>query len=258
MTQVYNTVIVEDEPHQQARLLQLLQERCGDIQVAGVASSVEEAFDMIGQLRPRLVFLDVMLGPTTSFELLKKFSSISFEIIFTTSFEKFAVEAFRLSAVDYLIKPLVPEELEQAVQRFRDRMEKKNSSSHLQLLLDNLQAAHAQKKKIALPTLTGYIFITLDEVIRCESDNTYTTFHLKDKRKIVVSRTLKECEGMLTDYGFFRVHNSSLINLNYIVEYIKGEGGIVKMVDGSQVDVSRRRKDEFVRIFNKLGEQKLN
>jgi two-component system, LytTR family, response regulator len=252
----YLTVLVEDEKHQHERLQDLVHTHFPQLEIGGIAENIEEAYRIIVGLKPQLVFLDVMLPPATSFELLHKFKTIDFEIIFTTSFEEFAVKAFRLSAVDYLIKPIVLEELEQAIHRFLERMEKKSPHHHLQVLIDNLQLQHAQKKKIALPTLNGYIFITIEDIIRCESDNTYSTFHLKDKRKIVVSRTLKECETMLSDFSFFRVHNSHLINLDYIQEYTKGEGGVVKMNDGSHVDVSRRRKDEFVRRFYKIGEMK--
>jgi two-component system, LytTR family, response regulator len=250
----YATIIVEDEPHQQARLLELIHYSHSDLEIECICDNIESAYTMIRQIRPQLVFLDVMLPPTTSFDLLARFPSLDFEIIFTTSFEEFAVKAFRLSAVDYLMKPLIKEELDQAIARFRERVHKREPHDEIKVLLENLQAQQTQKKKIALPTLTGFIFITIEDIIRCESDNTYTTFHLNDKRKIVVSRTLKECETMLSDFSFFRVHNSNLINLEYIVEYTKGEGGIVKMKDGSSVDVSRRRKDEFVRLFNKIGE----
>jgi two-component system LytT family response regulator len=252
----YLTVLVEDEKHQHERLQGLIDMHFPQLEIGGIAETVEEAHRIILAVKPQLVFLDVVLPPVTSFELLHKFRAIDFEIIFTTSFEEFAVKAFRLSAVDYLIKPIVLEELEQAVHRFLERMEKKSPHQHLRVLLDNLQLNQTQKRKIALPTLNGYIFITIEDIIRCESDNTYSTFHLKDKRKIMVSRTLKECETMLSDFSFFRVHNSHLINLDYILEYTRGEGGVVKMIDGSHVDVSRRRKDEFVRMFHKIGEIK--
>jgi two-component system LytT family response regulator len=117
--------------------------------------------------------------------------------------------------------------------------------------MENLRVTRAEHTRIALPTLTGYLFVKVNDIVRCESNNTYTTFFITDKRKIIVSKTLKECEQMMSDYKFHRVHNSHLINLDYIVEYIKGEGGIVKMIDGSQIDVSRRRKEDFMRVLKK-------
>lgn len=196
--------------------------------------------------------MDVMLPPYTSFDLLNELKTIPFEIIFTTSFEEFAVKAFRLCAVDYLVKPVVKEELVAAVEKFKQRKSARETTTHIQTLLENIQATTSEHTKIALPTLTGYLFVKVNDIVRCESDNTYTTFFMTDKRKIVVSKTLKECEHMLTDYRFYRVHNSHLINLRYMTEYIKGEGGIVKMTDGSQIDVSRRRKDEFMQVLKKV------
>jgi two-component system LytT family response regulator len=153
-----------------------------------------------------------------------------------------------LAAIDYLLKPLVESELVQALEKFRNKMQKNSNFDHVQELLDNLSKSN-QKKRVALPTLSGYLFVPIQEIIRCESDNTYTTFYLIDKKTIIVSKTLKECEMMLLEQGFYRIHNSHLINLAYVKEYIKGEGGQVKMEDGSYVDVSRRRKDEFLKTI---------
>lgn len=248
---VYRTLIVEDELHQQQRLSSLLS-LFPEFKIAGVASHLEEAKVMIETHSPDLVFLDVMLPPHTSFELLSSLHRIPFDIIFTTSFEEYAVRAFRLSAIDYLLKPVVEEELAAALDKFKQKKSTQDSSMQIKNLLANLQTPQASQSKVALPTLTGYIFIPIKDIVRCESDNTYTTFFMLDKRKVVVSKTLKECEQMLTDYHFFRVHNSHLINMDYITEYIKGEGGIVKMSDGSQIDVSRRRKDEFLRQLKRM------
>ncbi len=247
MKKRYKVIIVEDEPHAQENLKRLISQE-SDLEVVGIAATVEEADSLCKSLNPDLVFCDVMLPPQTSFDWLAKLDSIPFELIFTTSFEEFAVKAFRLSAIDYLIKPISNSDFEQAVERFR---EKKGHSRELvnQLLRNlNLPTEHA---KIALPTLTGYLFVEIRNIIRCESDNTYTTFFTTDKRKILVSRTLKDVEQMLEEYRFFRVHNSHLINLDFVSEYFKGEGGQVKMVDNSIVDVSRRRKEEFLNLLRR-------
>lgn len=233
-------------------LMKLLQENFPELQVVGIISSIPEGREQLQRIKPDLVFMDVMLPPYTSFDLLNELKTIPFEIIFTTSFEEFAVKAFRLCAVDYLVKPVVKEELVAAVEKFKQRKSARETTTHIQTLLENIQATTSEHTKIALPTLTGYLFVKVNDIVRCESDNTYTTFFMTDKRKIVVSKTLKECEHMLTDYRFYRVHNSHLINLRYMTEYIKGEGGIVKMTDGSQIDVSRRRKDEFMQVLKKV------
>jgi two-component system LytT family response regulator len=248
----YNVFIVEDEKHQQEMLLNLLSECFPNLLVIGISTSIGDAKEKLLAIKPDLVFMDVMLPPYTSFDLLHDLPNISFDIIFTTSFEEFAVKAFRLSAVDYLIKPLVRTELQNAVEKFISKRSAKAASTHIQNLLENIQTTKAENSKIALPTLTGYLFIRIRDIVRCESDNTYTTFFLLDKRKIVVSKTLKECEQMLTDYRFYRIHNSHLINMEYISEYVKGDGGYVKMSDGSQLDVSRRRKDDFMSVLKKV------
>lgn len=243
----YKTLIVEDDLHAQATLIQLIKE-VPELELVGVAGNVGEADQFCKTLKPELIFCDVMLPPVTSFDWLMKLEKIPFELIFTTSYEEFAVKAFRLAAVDYLIKPIAEEEFKLALERFRSRKEK--SSDQIQSLLKNLSLPR-ENAKIALPTLHGYLFVLIKDIIRCESDNTYTTFFTTDKRKILVSRTLKEVEHMLEEYRFFRVHNSHLINLDYVIEYFKGEGGQVKLSDGSVVDVSRRRKEEFLSLLRK-------
>lgn len=247
----YQVAIVEDEKHQQEMLSFLLAESFPDLNVVGVASSIQEAKQLLTDTKPDLVFMDVLLPPHTSFDLLNSMGSIPFEIIFTTSFEEYAVKAFKLSAVDYLVKPVIKEDLIKALEKFKQKKSGKETSTNIQALLDNIKATKAEHTKVALPTLAGFIFVTVKDIIRCESDNTYTTFFTTDKRKIMVSKTLKEVEQMLADYRFYRVHNSHLINLEYIAEYTKGEGGMVKMTDGSQIDVSRRRKDEFLRLLKR-------
>jgi len=242
----YTGIIIEDDQRQQTALMEQLAEHFPELTIAGVASSVPEARTLLAKVNPDLAFMDVMLPPATSFDLISSLDRIPFEIIFTTSFEEFAVKAFRLSAVDYLMKPIATADLIEAIQAFKRRRQSSASPAHLQNLLANLQVTRSDSAKIALPTLTGYLFVKVRDIVRCESDNTYTTFFTQAKEKIIVSRTLKDCEQMLADFRFFRVHNSHLINLDYIAEYIKGEGGVVRMSDGSHVDVSRRRKDEFL------------
>ena len=247
----YSGIIIEDEQHQLETLRTLLGFHFPDLTIVGTACSVPEGLSLIRGTQPDIAFMDVMLPPHTSFELLQSLERIPFEIIFTTSFEEFAIKAFRLSAVDYLVKPIIVDELKLAIEKFRKRRSVTEASLHIQTLMENLQVARAEHRKIALPTLTGFLFVGVKDIIRCESDNTYTTFFMADKRKIVVSRTLKECELLLSGCRFYRVHNSHLINLEYIGEYIKGEGGIVKMTDGAEIDVSRRRKDDFVSMLKR-------
>lgn len=242
----YSVLILEDEKHQQELILGLLR-KFPEFQIKGIASSIEEAKALQEEHRPDLMFLDVMVPPHTSFDFLRQLSSIEFEIIFTTTFEMYAIQAFKLSAIDYLLKPIDENEFVAALEKFKQKRLSRDTALHVNTLLANLRGPQPDHTKIALPTLTGFIFAEIKNIIRCESDNTYTTFYLVGEKPIIVCKTLKECEHMLADYRFFRVHNSHLINLAYVLEYIKGEAGIAKMKDGSHIDVSRRRKDEFLR-----------
>jgi len=246
----YRVLIIEDEVHQQELLVSHLQ-AFPEFNVMDIASNINDGKVLLEKHAPDLVFMDVMLPPHTSFDLLNSLSSIPFEIIFTTSFEEYAVRAFRLSAIDYLLKPVDKEQLVSALEKFKQKKSVSDSAIHIKNLLTNLNVSQANLAKVALPTLTGFIFVPVKDIVRCESDNTYTTFFTLDKRKIIVSKTLKECEQMLADYHFFRIHNSHLINMDYVTEYLKGEGGVIKMTDGSHLDVSRRRKDEFLRQLKK-------
>lgn len=239
----YKTILLEDEPHAQENLKMLL-DKFPEFELLGIAESGKEADVIVEKFLPDLVICDVMLKKETSFDWLITKKEIPFELIFTTSYEEFAVRAFRLAAVDYLVKPIVELEFENALNRFKNKNQK--SGDHFRQLLENLSLPK-ERSKVALPSFTGYSFVDVTDIIRCESDNTYTTFFLKDKRKIIVSKTLKDCEEMLEGYGFYRIHNSHLINLTFLSEYIKGEGGQVKLIDGAVLDVSRRRKEGFLR-----------
>lgn len=245
----YQVILVEDEKHQQEAMVEMLG-AFPEFQVVGIASSIDEGKNLIEMAKPDLALLDVMISSGTSFDLLQTLDTIPFEIIFTTSYDHFAVQAFRLSAVDYLLKPIEKHELARALEKFRSKKLATDNAANIRNLLANLQLSPSDTKtRIALPTLTGFIYVAIKDIIRCESDNTYTTFHTVNKNKLLVSKTLKEVEVMLGDYRFFRIHNSHLINLDFVSEYHKGEGGIVLMADGSHIDVSRRRKDEFLLLL---------
>lgn len=245
--QTFTAIIVEDEPHAQAQLKQLL-DKHPDIMVAGQAYNLADAGHLVASVKPDLVFSDVDLPPGNAFDWLATYPKLPFSVIFTTSYDAYAIQAFRLAAVDYLLKPLLQADLDKALDRFRSQEQRDAGFSQVRQMLENLNQQH-QKKKIALPTLSGFLFIPIGDIIRCESDNTYTTFYTLHQKPMIVSRTLKECEQLLANQGFYRIHNSHLINLAYVREYIKGEGGQVKMEDGSCLDVSRRRKEEFLSMI---------
>ncbi|SDD28948.1 two component transcriptional regulator, LytTR family [Algoriphagus faecimaris] len=242
MKNKYRVLVVEDEPKAREQLVGMLGqfEDFSDIFEAG---SLKEAQRICESEDLDLAFCDVMLPDGMSLDWIAQRGKIDFELIFITSHQDFATKAFRLAALDYLLKPLDKEEFRTAVLRFLTKKDKKNSQ--IEQLIHNLKSPKEQTK-IALPTLHGYLFVEIRQIVRCESDNTYTNFFLKDGKKLLVSRTLKDVEQLLEDFGFCRVHNSHLINMDYVEEYLKGEGGQVKLSDGTHVDVSRRRKEEFL------------
>jgi two-component system LytT family response regulator len=243
-------IIIDDEQHCSDRLNSLLsQDHSSAIKVEGCFQTVEEGLKAIQTLKPGLIFLDVQLQDLTGFDLLKQLYEINFEIIFTTAYEKYAVQAFKFSAIDYLLKPVDKEDLKMAIGRLSDKIHKTDASKKIDALIHNL---HGVSKRICVPVVTGLVFIQVTDIIRCESDINYTTLYLRDRQKLVVAKTLKEFEELLTDYNFFRVHNSHLINLACIKNYNKGKGGTITMTDHSTVDVSTRRKEEFLKKLSEL------
>jgi len=234
-------IIVDDEPYCCDTLETMLEKYCPDVQLVAVCHSGEEAIAAISQHKPDLVFLDIEMPRMNGFDMLQKIGAINFEIIFTTSFDQYALRAIRFSALDYLLKPIDKEDLQTAVQKVIQRTQKP-ITQQLQLLMQKLQQPTNPINKIALPTMEGLQMVAVESILYCESDSNYTTFHLKNKQKIIVSRTLKEMEEMLEEYSFARVHSSYLVNLQEVNKYIKGEGGYLVLNDGSTVNVSASRK----------------
>ena len=241
-------VIVDDEPFCCTSLVTLLERYCPEVKVAGICHSAEDGLIAIPEKNPQIVFLDIEMPGMNGFEMLEKLSIINFEIIFTTSYDQYAIKAIRFSALDYLLKPVDREELQKAVHKVIQRSHYPNPQQ-LEILLEKFHQPVSPSQKIALPSMEGLQMIDVNSIICCASDSNYTTFILKNKQKIIVSRTLKEIEEMLEEYSFLRVHNSYLINLNEIDKYVKGEGGYLVMSDGSTIDVSRSKKET---LLNKL------
>lgn len=244
-----NAIIVDDEKQCCETLAHLLATYCPRVKLMAQCSNAEEAKTAINSLEPDLVFLDVEMPGASGFDLLTQIKPINFEVIFTTAHDQYAIRAIKFSALDFLLKPIGRHDLEQAI----DRADAKASmrQKKIDTLLYNLNYLNVEKK-IALPTLNGFDFVSIGDIIRCESDNNYTVFHLLNNRKILVSKTLKEYEEMLDNYHFFRVHQSHLINLRHIKSYIKLEGGTITMDDNSVVDVSRRKREEFIKRLSTM------
>lgn len=245
-------IILDDEKHCIDRIIQLSKQLNNAIEIVGYYSNIESAYEAIKKLQPDLIFLDIQIHDTNGFDLLKKFDSITFHVIFTTAYESYAIQAIKFSAFDYLLKPIDLDDLKETINRLFEKHTQNSIDINYQTLLQNLMHIKNQSKKITIQTQTETILLNIQDIIRCESDINYTTIYTNEKKKIVVAKTLKDFETMLKPYNFFRVHNSHLINLEYLKSYDKGKGGYVHLLDNSVVEVSVRRKEEFVEKLNQL------
>jgi two-component system LytT family response regulator len=239
-------IIVDDETDCSESLGILLEKYCPEVEVAAICNSGAAALKEITMQKPQLVFLDIEMPHMNGFELIEKLQVINFELIFTTSYDQYAIKAIRFSALDYLLKPVDCEDLKKAVQKALLRRQPP-LPQQLEILLQKLNPGGNSMQNIAVPTMEGLQMIPIDSIITCASEGNYTTLHLKNKQKITASRNLKEIEEILEDRPFIRVHHSWLVNLNEINKYVKGEGGYLVMNDGSSVDVSRSRKEMLLK-----------
>ena len=237
-------MIVDDEPYCCEALSILLERYCPQVTIAGSYHSGADALTAIPQERPQLLFLDIEMPRMNGFELLENIKELPLQLIFTTSYDQYAIKAIRFSALDYLLKPIDREELQRSVQKAEQRLLFPLQIDMLLLKLNN-PAHHFHK--IAIPTMEGLQMVTVDNILYCASDSNYTVLTLKDHQKVVASRTLKEIEELLEEYSFLRVHHSSLVNLNEISKYVKGEGGYLVMSDNASINVSRSRKESLLK-----------
>lgn len=251
-------VIIDDETNARQALSNLLQLLCPDVELVGEAKNVDLGIELIKNATPDLVFLDIQMPGKTGFDLLAAFNKADFGVIFTTAYQEFAIRAFRFSAIDYMLKPIDPDELQAAVGKYKAHLVGV-SPQQVKILQEYIdeprQASLSQRTKnlhqrIALPTAEGIHFVQMTDIIQCESLGSYTKFHLVGSKPIVVSRLLKEYEEILDNYYFFRVHQSNIVNLEHIKRYVKGDGGQVWLSDNTEVEVSRRRKEEFLALLS--------
>lgn len=244
-------LIVEDEQNNREYLGRLIGQHFPDIQLVGAARDVAEGLQRIRQHRPNLIFLDVEMPDGTGFDLLQQAPTENFSVIFVTAYDHYALEAIRFCAIDYLLKPLKVSDLKAAVQKVIRQLEQQQENQLLRQLLQNLQQPKPGDKRIALPTQEEIILVKVSDIIRCEGENNYTGFHLRGGRYILVSRTLREFEDLLEDYGFLRSHQSHLVNLAEVQSFVKTDGGYLLMQDGAKVNVSRHRKERVLAALTK-------
>jgi two-component system LytT family response regulator len=245
-------IIIDDEKDGREGLRFAIKRYCPDVELIQVCATPEEGIDAINTLHPDLLFLDVEMPRLSGFDVLQRVANVSFAVIFVSAYDKYAIKAIRFSALDYLLKPVDADELVQAVRRVMNSPINAGRPHFYQSMLHNIQHAGKPIGRLAVPSAEGIDFLNTDEVIFCHAEGSYTQVYLSQGRKQLISKNLLEFENILSDSGFCRVHHSSLINMRHVQKYIRGEGGYVLLTDGHQVNISRRRREEFISMLDKV------
>jgi two-component system, LytTR family, response regulator len=247
------TIIIDDEQQCVDVLKAMLQQKfAGKITVVAEATSAAEGKALIKKLKPGLVFLDVEMPVQTGIDLLMELDRIDFEVIFTTAHEQYALRAIKLNALDYLLKPFSIEELGAALDKCLQKKAAALNQEAIHALISNLKTVSPEQKKVGLPTQHGIRFVLIRDIVRIESDSNYSHFFFADGSRMVVSKTLKEFDEILSPYQFFRVHNSHLINIAHLQSFVSRGGDHVVMNDGSKIEVSRRRKTDLMELLKSI------
>jgi len=246
-----NAILIDDEQNCLKMLEWELGNSCPNVTILGSYDNGKEGLKAIHSKKPDIVFLDIEMPYLNGFELLELIPNIDFDVIFTTAYDEYAVKAIKISAIDYLLKPIDGDDLVKAVERVEEKKKNNIGSENIDFLKKQLEDSRRNNvKNLALPTYEGYVFVKLENIVYAQSDNNYATVYLKTGKKILISRTLKEVAEMLAEQSnFFRVHNSFLINLNEIKNYIKSDGGYLIMSNDGKVKVSRNKKEELLKLF---------
>ncbi|MDZ4748203.1 MAG: LytTR family DNA-binding domain-containing protein [Saprospiraceae bacterium] len=238
------TILIDDEPRGLTSLMKLLQIHCPEVRVEQCCSTIVEARKVLDVIHPELIFLDIEMPGKNGFEFLEELPTIDFEIIFVTAHSTFMTQAMRLSAVDYLLKPVDDDLLIDAVKRASERIQNKTGKLQIDTFLNNIQHKDVlQKMKLCIPSMKGFQVVEIQDIIYCEASSNYTNFYFTNRPVICASKPVHEYETLLEDSGFVRIHKSYVVNLAHIKEYLRGEGGSVILSSGQEVEVSRRKKE---------------
>ena len=244
-------IIIDDEKTSRDTLQGLLNRYCKNVEVIDQADGYANGIESVKKHNPEVIFLDIQMPDGSGFQLLEQLGDVNFEVIFTTAYDQYAIKAIKYSALDYLLKPIIPDDLIDAVEKAEQRKTKSSTNTNIKVLLNNVSQS-GESKKIVLSTAEKMHVIDIDDIIRCESDDYYTRFFFKDTKTLLISKTLKEHEELLGDRYFMRPHKSHLVNLKYIKSYSKIDGGYIIMSDGSKIPVSRRKKEKVLDILSHL------
>jgi two-component system, LytTR family, response regulator len=240
-------ILVDDEPDGIRTLQKMLEAHCPDVNVVASCSNADAAMQQIDLLKPDVVFLDIQMPGKTGLEMLTEITSKDFEVIFVTAYNEYMLQALQYSAADYLLKPVDEDRLVEAIRRVEQRLDSAKKEERTNALMYNLtQVGHPSAMRLCLPTLKGFIVLKLEEILYCEAERSYTVFHLENGKTVTVSKPLLEYDQLLKDTSFLRVHKSFLVNMMHVREYQRGEGGVVIMSNGAEIEISRRKKDLFL------------
>ncbi len=241
-------IVIDDEKASRDALINMVNRYCGDIEVVDKADGCVSGIESIKHFKPDLVFLDIQMADGSGFKLLDTLKDINFEVIFITAYDHYAIKAIKYSALDYLLKPVVPDDLKNAVEKARARKDTGNIN-HLKILFKNLDANETKERQIALSTMQGIFIFMLDDIICCEADGCYATLYVKDDKKFLITRPLKELEELIDDPNFIRTHKSFLVNKKHIKNYLRAEGGTLVLSNQMKIPVSRRKRDHINQLF---------
>ncbi len=245
-------VLIDDESNSLEMMEWLLKTYCPQVKIEAMCNAAAKGIEAINQHKPDLVFLDIEMPHMNGFDMLEQFDKLFFDVVFCTAYDQFAIKAFKYSALNYLLKPVDPDDLKETIRRIE---EKKSTPSReqVELLLQNIrQTAKPTVQRIALTTGDGMIFVPTQDILYCQAESNYTSVVLAGGKKVLVSKVLKEIDEALSGPDFFRIHNSFLINLNHIKKYVRGEGGYIIMEDGANISISRSRRQDFMEQFSKF------
>jgi len=244
-------IIIDDETSSRNSLKQKLRNHCQDINIIGECEDGEAGIKMLTTKTPDIVFLDVEMPRMNGFSMLQQLHNKNFEVIFITAYDHYAIKAIKFSALDYLVKPVAIEDLKLALEKASQKRQQADGNKRLELLLQNMVTEKKELQRIAIPSMEGLQFIETGSIIYLEANSNYTCFHLTDGTKLTVAKTLKDFEDLLPASIFMRIHHSYIINKNLVNKYIKGEGGQVLMNNDTVLDVSRRKKEEFIKAMGR-------